>query len=90
MLFKSTQLSSRLRSLLQSRLTECGWSDQIRLLCKDIIEKEKGALTVDTIVERVTPEARAKVPDVLKKELLHEIRNILMRDMELSDTNSFS
>jgi enhancer of yellow 2 transcription factor len=63
--------------LLRLRLNECGWSDEVRLLCREIVKEEKGNINVDLVVDRVTPKARQIVPDAVKKELLQKIKRIL-------------
>lgn len=60
------------------RLNECGWSDQVRLMCREILKDESGGGSVDQLVEEVTPMARKSVPDPVKKELLAKIKNTLM------------
>lgn len=72
----------RLQDLLRLRLAECGWSDQVRLMCRDIAKEEGAKLKVDTMVQSVTPEARRLVPDAVKKELLQKIKAILSSQME--------
>lgn len=67
----------RLKDLLRQRLTECGWKDQVRLLCRDVVKDEGGNVNVDQIIHQVTPKARSLVPDAVKKELLNKIRVIL-------------
>lgn len=69
--------SIRLKDLLQLRLTECGWSDEVRMLCRDVIKEDGGNVNVDKIVQQVTPRARVLVPDTVKKELLQKIKTIL-------------
>lgn len=68
----------RFKELLRRRLIECGWREEIRILCRDTI-KERGVhnITVDEIVEEVTPKGRALVPDAVKKELLQIIKSYL-------------
>lgn len=63
---------------MRLRLTECGWSDQVRKLCRDVVKEEDANIDVDQIVQKVTPQARALVPDPVKKELLHKIKTMLM------------
>lgn len=67
----------RLKDLLRLRLTECGWSDQVKLLCRNVVKEEGGNVNVDLIVQQVTPKARTMVPDTVKKELLQKIKTIL-------------
>lgn len=67
----------RLKDLLCNRLAECGWRDEVRLMCRAII-KEKGTnVKVEQLITEVTPKARAIVPDAVKKELLMKIKAIL-------------
>ncbi|CAD7089203.1 unnamed protein product [Hermetia illucens] len=68
---------SKLKDLLRSRLIECGWRDEVRLLCHNTIKEKGFNLTVEQIVQDVTPKARARVPDSLKKELLMKIKSSL-------------
>ncbi|XP_075559719.1 transcription and mRNA export factor ENY2-like isoform X1 [Dermacentor variabilis] len=69
----------RLKELLRTRLIECGWKDQLKAYCKEII-REKGVenVSVDDLIAAVTPRGRATVPDIIKRELLHQIKNFLM------------
>lgn len=67
----------RLKDLLRLRLTECGWNDEVRMLCRDVIKEEGGNVNVERIVKQITPRARSLVPDTVKKELLQKIKTIL-------------
>lgn len=64
---------------------ECGWEDQVRLLCKDKIKSKEGKVTADEMYDAVVQEARAKVPTTVKRELLQKIKNSLMQNEELLD-----
>lgn len=68
----------RLKELLRTRLIECGWRDELKQYCKEIV-KQKGLehITVDDLVDEITPKGRALVPDSVKKELLQRIRQFL-------------
>lgn len=74
--------TNRLKDLLRLRLAECGWSDQVRVLCRDVAKEEGTKLNVDKMVQSVTPEARRLVPDAVKKELLLRIKAILSHQFE--------
>ncbi|XP_050095131.1 enhancer of yellow 2 transcription factor-like [Anopheles aquasalis] len=68
---------TKLKDLLRKRLIECGWFEEVQLLCRQsITESELGNL--DNVVQHVTPKARALVPDIVKRELLYKIRAILI------------
>jgi len=57
---------------------ECGWRDELKEYCKEVI-RSKGLekITVDELVEEITPRGRATVPDNIKTELLQRIRRFL-------------
>jgi len=73
----------RLRDLLRTRLTECGWRDQLKAHAKEVV-KQKGLeqVTVEELVQEITPKGRALVPDSVKIELLQRIRNFLASQSE--------
>uniref|UniRef100_A0ABI7WGG4 Transcription and mRNA export factor ENY2 n=1 Tax=Felis catus TaxID=9685 RepID=A0ABI7WGG4_FELCA len=73
-----------LKELLRAKLIECGWKDQLKAHCKEVI-KEKGLehVTVDDLVAEITPKGRALVPDSVKKELLQRIRTFLAQHASL-------
>ncbi|KAK9888559.1 hypothetical protein WA026_000804 [Henosepilachna vigintioctopunctata] len=70
----------RVTELVQTRLIECGWRDQVRLACRKALTEnnDKKVPTVDELIAAVTPKARGMVPDSVKKELLHELELILV------------
>lgn len=63
------------------RLAECGWSDQVRMLCRNVAKEDGAKYNVDKMVHCVTPDARRLVPDSVKKELLQQIKVILANQM---------
>lgn len=74
----------RMRELLRARLIECGWRDQMLLLCRKIVlESDINTLTVDDILDKITAQGRALVPDTIKKELLQKIKTYLMEEAGL-------
>eukprot|EP00051_Salpingoeca_urceolata_P026874 m.479099 g.479099 ORF g.479099 m.479099 type:complete len:97 (+) comp21314_c0_seq1:319-609(+) len=68
----------RLKEMLRQRLLECGWRDQLKAHCKEVV-KSKGMeqISVEELVNEITPKGRAIVPDEIKKELLQRIRTFL-------------
>ncbi|XP_056169666.1 transcription and mRNA export factor ENY2 isoform X1 [Syzygium oleosum] len=68
----------RLMELLRERLTECGWKDEMKALCRAFIKKKgRNNVTVDDLVHVITPKGRASVPDHVKADLLQRIRTFL-------------
>ncbi|CAG9825087.1 unnamed protein product [Phaedon cochleariae] len=81
----------RVTELVQTRLIESGWRDQVRLACRKAITEsgDKHVPSVDDLVTQVTPKARAMVPDAVKRELLHELELILMNVDKAGYSKSF-
>nr|CAD7407697.1 unnamed protein product [Timema cristinae] len=71
---------SRLKTLLRERLVECGWKDQIHMMCRQIVKERGVNIKVDELIAEITPKARASVPDSVKKELLQKIKIQLTQD----------
>ena len=68
----------RLKELLRTKLIDCGWRDELKEYCKEVI-RSKGLekITVDELVAEITPRGRATVPDEIKADLLQRIRKFL-------------
>lgn len=71
-----------LKELLRLRLVECGWRDQVKIICKDLIKENGQDIAYDTLLSTVTSRARSLVPDSVKKELLQKIKTQLMAQEE--------
>ncbi|KAI4494319.1 hypothetical protein M0802_009002 [Mischocyttarus mexicanus] len=76
------KLYEGLKELLRRRLVECGWRDQVKLICKEMIKEHGHDITYDTLLSTVTSKARTLVPDSVKKELLQKIKNQLVAQEE--------
>nr|CAH7722883.1 unnamed protein product [Callosobruchus chinensis] len=82
----------RVTELVQTRLIESGWRDQVKLLCrKAILESASNnhVPTVDELIAQITPKARAMVHDAVKRELLHELELILVNVDKTGYAKSF-
>ncbi|KAI9329537.1 transcription factor e(y)2-domain-containing protein [Obelidium mucronatum] len=68
----------KVKELLRTRLVECGWRDDLKALCKDVIQS-KGLehITVEELILEITPKGRAMVPDTVRAEVLQRIRKVL-------------
>ncbi|GFT00346.1 transcription and mRNA export factor ENY2 [Nephila pilipes] len=68
----------KFKELLRTRLSESGWKEEMKAVCRDII-REKGVenVTIDSLVKEMTPKGRELVPDSVKRELLQRIRSHL-------------
>lgn len=71
-----------LKELLRRRLVECGWRDQVKLICKELVKEHGHDITYDKLLSTVTTKARTVVPDSVKKELLQKIKNQLIAQEE--------
>ena len=67
-----------LKEMLRTKLIECGWRDDLREHCKEVI-RSKGLerITVDELVQMITPRGRDTVPDQIKADHLQRIRQFL-------------
>ncbi|KAJ3124339.1 Transcription and mRNA export factor eny2 [Physocladia obscura] len=69
----------KLKELLRTRLVESGWRDDLKALCKEVIQaKGIETLTVEELVQEITPKGRAMVPDTVRAEVLQRIRRALV------------
>lgn len=73
----------KLKELLRARLVEGGWRDQLKTKCKELIQnKGLEKITVQQLVEEVTPYARSTVPENIKAELLSHLREFIQQQLE--------
>lgn len=68
-----------LKDFLVQSLIQSGWDDKVRLMCRNEITKHNGLISVDNIVDKVTPAARKEIPDELKAEMVAKIRAVLLK-----------
>mmetsp|Transcript_26494 Transcript_26494/g.26740 ORF Transcript_26494/g.26740 Transcript_26494/m.26740 type:complete len:102 (+) Transcript_26494:95-400(+) len=68
----------RLKDTLRERLLACGWREEMKEFCKEVIRR-KGLekVTVEELVAEITPKGRATIPEEIKGELLQKIRKFL-------------
>ncbi|TMW59016.1 hypothetical protein Poli38472_007161 [Pythium oligandrum] len=68
----------RLKEMLRHRLIESGWRDEMKSYCKEVI-RNKGIdqVTVDDLIDEITPKARATVPDAVKADMLDRIKAVI-------------
>ena len=61
---------------MRARLIECGWKEQLKNHCKDIIRR-KGLekVSVEELVEDLTAKGKNTVPTKVKEDLLSKIKN---------------
>ncbi|KAG0006604.1 hypothetical protein BGZ65_006184 [Modicella reniformis] len=63
----------QLVELLRARLIDSGWRDDLKAYTKEKIQSRENTMSVDEIIEEVSPHARDSVPDKVKTELLTQI-----------------
>ncbi|KAJ0396976.1 hypothetical protein P43SY_008638 [Pythium insidiosum] len=65
----------RMKELLRHKLIECGWRDEMKAHCKEVI-RNKGIdqVTVDDLIEEITPKARDSVPESIRNDMLEKIK----------------
>lgn len=68
----------KLKQTLRDRLQTCGWTDQMKTICKEKVRNQDiESVTIDELVQQVTPLGRDRVPAEVKQEILHQLRNFL-------------
>jgi enhancer of yellow 2 transcription factor len=68
----------RLKQLLRERLETSGWTDQMKSICKEKVRNQSiEQVTIDELVQQVTPLGRDKVPAEIKQEILLKLRTFL-------------
>ena len=72
---KESGEESRLESFLRQKLIECGWKDQLKQHCKQLI-KQRGLerVTVEDLSRELSVKARNLVPPPLKEQVLAKIK----------------
>lgn len=68
-----------LKDFLLQSLIQSGWDDKVRLMCRNEISKHNGLISVDNLVDKVTPQARKEIPDELKAEMIAKIKTVLLK-----------
>jgi len=70
----------RLKDRLQESLSNCGWREHVKEYCKEVINcKGLEKITVDDLVQEVTPKGKALVPDTVKADMLQQIKKFLAK-----------
>ena len=65
--------------ILFKALHESGWTDKVRLMCREEIQKSNGPISVENLVEKITPKARQNISDELKQEMILKIKQTLLQ-----------
>lgn len=62
--------------LLNTKLIECGWREKLNRLILEVL-RDEGAenITVEELVQRVTPKARELIPAEIKLEMIQLIQH---------------
>jgi len=62
---------ARLEEYLWQKLIECGWKDELKKHCMELIwNKGLEKINLDDLVEELLPKGRALVPTSVKEDLL--------------------
>ncbi len=80
----------KLEDLLRTRLIECGWKDELKKHCIEIIRtKGLDKINLEDLVEELLPKGRSLVPSKIKEELLQNIKGKLESDEEYKKMTGF-
>ncbi|KAH8250036.1 hypothetical protein KR026_004028 [Drosophila bipectinata] len=74
----SNEAHMALKDLLHKRLLECGWRSKVQKLVRQTIQ-EHGVenLSLAQLAAEVVPEARASIPEDIRKEMIIRVRDAL-------------
>ena len=73
----------KLKELLRERLIESGWRDELKIKCKEIIQnKGLEKITVQQLIQDITPYAQSTVPENIKSELLSHLREFIQSQLQ--------
>ncbi|GAM22647.1 hypothetical protein SAMD00019534_058220, partial [Acytostelium subglobosum LB1] len=68
----------RLKILLRNKLVEAGWRDEVKAHCREYIKNNGGEnLTIEELIQHITPVAKKKSPPQVKQDLVKRIRKFL-------------
>eukprot|EP00829_Urostomides_striatus_P014605 TRINITY_DN436_c0_g3_i1.p2 TRINITY_DN436_c0_g3~~TRINITY_DN436_c0_g3_i1.p2 ORF type:complete len:112 (-),score=38.90 TRINITY_DN436_c0_g3_i1:66-401(-) len=75
---------------LKKRLIECGWKDEMKKQCMEII-KTKGIekIKLEDLTEEMMPKGKAMVPETVKNELLQKIQDFIEQDPDYKQQYDF-
>lgn len=70
--------NDRLVNMMRDKLYNSEWKDNVVRCCKDVIyEVGVDNVTLDTLIERVTPKAKEIVPADIKHEMFFKIKSTI-------------
>ena len=68
----------RLAALLRDKLVQCGWRDDLKLRCLDVVrQRGRENVTLEDLARAIGPAGRASVPDSVKAELLTAVKQFI-------------
>ncbi|BES89057.1 Hypothetical Protein NTJ_01862 [Nesidiocoris tenuis] len=75
----------RFKNLLRSRLRECGWVDEVHMMCRQT--RRNSDMTLNDLYAEVAKKSRAMVPASVKRELLVRVKESLLQSNGYYDDN---
>ncbi|KAJ1977752.1 Transcription and mRNA export factor eny2 [Dimargaris cristalligena] len=72
-----------LQEILRASLIECGWKDQIKARCRDIIGTRGVAnVTVEELMREISPMAHSSIPDEVKVKILTQLKSFVLANVQ--------
>jgi enhancer of yellow 2 transcription factor len=67
----------QLKDDLRQQLIDCGWRDQVKQRCKNVIKERGMEITVEELIGAVSQPANDSVPETIRTDLLLKLKQIL-------------
>jgi enhancer of yellow 2 transcription factor len=67
----------QLKDDLRQQLIDCGWRDQVKQRCKNVIKERGMEITVEELIGAVSQPANDSVPETIRADLLLKLKQIL-------------
>mmetsp|Transcript_4372 Transcript_4372/g.7186 ORF Transcript_4372/g.7186 Transcript_4372/m.7186 type:complete len:104 (-) Transcript_4372:8-319(-) len=75
--FIETNEKEKLKEFLRTKLVECGWRDEMKTYCREVL-RAKENVVAEELISEITPKGKAQVPEKVKQEALAKIKTFLV------------
>lgn len=80
-------IKEQLKSYLRLKLEECGWNEEMRASCVELLNSGPEDASVDWLISEITPHAVSTIPLSVKIGVLTKIREFLCEYSKMTPNN---